>query len=105
MLLQGNLEGQVSATQPYRTAAQVEGKKPPHAVPPKAAVPKLAVVLMCAGTRGDVQPFIAFGLELQVCRISLIIQNLDLMDTWRLHGTDLCEKTRLSLHGQHLLCT
>ncbi|DBA86498.1 TPA: hypothetical protein ACH3X2_005476 [Trebouxia sp. C0005] len=58
---QGNLEGQVSATQPYRTAAQVEGKKPPHAVPPKAAVPKLAVVLMCAGTRGDVQPFIALG--------------------------------------------
>ena len=66
VLLQSSLEGQVSATQPYRTAAQVEGKKLPHAVP-KGAVPKLAIVLMCAGTRGDVQPFIALGLELQVC--------------------------------------
>lgn len=66
-VLQSSLEGQVSATQPYRTAAQVEGKKLPHAATPKAAVPKLAIVLMCAGTRGDVQPFIALGLELQVC--------------------------------------
>ncbi len=66
-VLQSSLEGQVSATQPYCTAAQVEGKKQPQAVLPRAAVPKLAIVLMCAGTRGDVQPFIALGLELQVC--------------------------------------
>ncbi|KAL0052666.1 hypothetical protein WJX82_005636 [Trebouxia sp. C0006] len=63
--VQSSLEGQVSATQPYCTAAQVEGKKQPQAVLPRAAVPKLAIVLMCAGTRGDVQPFIALGLELQ----------------------------------------
>ena len=32
----------------------------------RPAVPKLRIVIMVAGTRGDVQPFIALGLRLQV---------------------------------------
>jgi len=96
--LQSSLEGQVSATQPYRTAAQVKGNKSPPAVPPKAAVPKLAIVLMCAGTRGDVQPFIALGLELQVCCTFLNPQSQDSMGTlWQLHGSHLCEKPGVSV--------
>lgn len=66
-ILQRSLDGQVEATQPYKTAAaqQLPGEQRPTktARPP---VPKLAIVLMCAGTRGDVQPFIALGLQLKV---------------------------------------
>ena len=38
--------------------AQLEAERPP--------VPKLAICIMIAGTRGDVQPFIALGLKLKV---------------------------------------
>jgi len=37
---------------------QLEAERPP--------VPKLAICIMIAGTRGDVQPFIALGIKLKV---------------------------------------
>lgn len=65
-MLQRSLGGQAEATQPYKTAAQASAGTQHSTKPPRPPVPKLAVVLMCAGTRGDVQPFIALGLKLQV---------------------------------------
>ncbi|KAL3162062.1 hypothetical protein ABBQ38_009126 [Trebouxia sp. C0009 RCD-2024] len=62
---QRSLGGQAEATQPYKTAAQASAGTQHSTKPPRPPVPKLAVVLMCAGTRGDVQPFIALGLKLQ----------------------------------------
>ena len=44
---------------PERSNADTENKL-------QLAVPKLRIVIMVAGTRGDVQPFIALGLRLQV---------------------------------------
>ena len=41
-----------------RLLAQLEAERPP--------VPKLAICIMIAGTRGDVQPFIALGIKLKV---------------------------------------
>ena len=61
--LQEKLDGQVAATQPYKTAHSAH---PSNGRSEQRVVPPLAIVLMCAGTRGDVQPFIALGLELQV---------------------------------------
>lgn len=65
-MLQRSLGGQADATQPYKTAAQASAGAPHSTKPSRQPVPKLAVLLMCAGTRGDVQPFIALGLKLQV---------------------------------------
>ena len=71
----------MSATQPYLTAAQLEAMKPHQPGPAIPPVPKLAVVLMCAGTRGDVQPFIALGLQLQVCHcIDLLPERIQRAD-------------------------
>lgn len=63
---QSRLEGQAAATAPYRTAEQQTPAGISHFPPPRE-VPRLAVVLMAAGTRGDVQPFIALGLQLKKC--------------------------------------
>ena len=51
------LQGDTGLSQ--RSKADTENK-------PRPAVPKLRIVIMVAGTRGDVQPFIALGLRLQV---------------------------------------
>lgn len=40
-----------------------DGKQEAEERPP---VPRLAICIMVAGTRGDVQPFVALGLKLQV---------------------------------------
>lgn len=74
-VLQSKLDGQIQATQPYKTAAEEEGPGRQHVPKTEARppVPKLAVVLMCAGTRGDVQPFIALGLQLKVSSLRLEI--------------------------------
>lgn len=64
-VLQTQLEGQVAATAPYKTAEQQTPEGQSHFPAPRD-VPRLAVVLMAAGTRGDVQPFIALGLQLKV---------------------------------------
>lgn len=51
-----------------RSALAATAERPP--------VPKLSICIMVAGTRGDVQPFIALGLGLQVsnaaCRICML---------------------------------
>lgn len=65
-MLQRSLDGQAEATQPYKTAAQENAETQHSTISPRPPVPKLAIVLMCAGTRGDVQPFIALGLKLKV---------------------------------------
>lgn len=65
ILLQSHLEGQAAATAPYRTAEEQTLAGIPH-FPPAREVPRLAVVLMAAGTRGDVQPFIALSVQLKV---------------------------------------
>ena len=70
-MLQNSLGAQAAATQPYRTAAQAEAGKPHNSPSARPAVPQLAIVLMCAGTRGDVQPFIALALQLQVYNLHL----------------------------------
>ena len=74
-MLQRSLDGQAEATQPYKTAAQENSETQHNTKSPRPPVPKLAIVLMCAGTRGDVQPFIALGLKLKVTavRISLLM--------------------------------
>ena len=72
-MLQSSLDGQVQATQSYKTAAQVDAGKQHTPKPSRPPVPKLAIVLMCAGTRGDVQPFIALGLQLQVTALQMIL--------------------------------
>lgn len=59
------MDGQAAATAPYRTAEEQTPDDASHFPPPRD-VPRLAVVLMAAGTRGDVQPFIALGLQLKV---------------------------------------
>ena len=43
-------------------------------------MPKLAVCIMIAGTRGDVQPFIALGLKMKVRRHGLSRSVVDLID-------------------------
>ena len=72
-ILQSSLDGQVQATQPYKTAAQEDAGKQHNPEPSRPPVPKLAIVLMCAGTRGDVQPFIALGLQLQVTAVHMTL--------------------------------
>ena len=52
-------EVQGDAGLPQHPKAETENKMRP-------AVPNLRIVMMVAGTRGDVQPFIALGLRLQV---------------------------------------
>ena len=56
---QQTAEVQGDAGPPQRPKADTEVKLRP-------AVPHLRIVIMVAGTRGDVQPFIALGLRLQV---------------------------------------
>ena len=63
--LQSHVEEQTATTKPYKTAGQTTPDGESHFPSPRE-VPRLAVVLMCAGTRGDVQPFIALGLQLKV---------------------------------------
>lgn len=79
LLVQGRLDGQVAATQPYKTAAQAKGADQPLMPQPRRVVPPLAIVLMCAGTRGDVQPFIALGLQLQVGCLCIMQLNACIM--------------------------